>query len=75
MQPNIDITKTAPVLTQEGGRIWQQGFMLRKVSRFITGSEEDQVVPIPVFYDPSTGEICKEGMPQQMNFLFDEPEE
>lgn len=71
-QINLNIEKTQPILTKEGGRVWQQGFVLRKASRFLTGSEEDQIIPIPIFYDPQTGEICTEGMPQGMNFLFEE---
>ena len=36
-QPQIDLSKTTSIPTQEGGDIWKQGFILRKVSRFITG--------------------------------------
>ena len=74
-QLNLDITKTTPILTKEGGKIWQQGFVLRKASRFLTGSNEDQIIPIPIFFDPISGEICKEGMPQQMDFLFEDESE
>lgn len=74
-QLNLDITKTTPILTKEGGKIWQQGFVLRKASRFLIGGGEDQIIPIPVFYDPQTGEICKEGMPSQMDFLFEDGED
>jgi len=75
MQPNqlnLDITKTQPILTKEGGRVWQQGFVLRKASRFLLGSEEDMLVPIQVFFCPQTGEICKDGLPRGMEFLFEE---
>jgi hypothetical protein len=71
-QLNLDISKTTPILTKDGGRVWQQGFVLRKASRFLTGSDEDQIIPIPIFYDPVSGEICKDGMPKQMDFLFEE---
>ena len=37
--------------------IFQQGFLLRKVSKFVAGTGEDAVMPIPVFYEPSTGKI------------------
>ncbi len=36
-QPQIDLSKTTSVPTEGGGQIFQQGFVLRKVSRFITG--------------------------------------
>lgn len=74
-QLNLDISKTTPILTKDGGKVWSQGFVLRKASRFLLGSDEDQIIPIPVFYDPISGEICKEGMPAQMDFLFEDAEE
>lgn len=74
-QLNLDITKTQPILTKNGGKVWQQGFILRKASRFLTGSNEDQIIPIPVFYDSSNGDICREGMPENMSFLFEDESE
>lgn len=73
MQPltqNLDITKTTPIFNKEGGLVWQQGFLLRKASRFLTATDEDQIIPIPIFYNPETGEINEEGMPENMKFLF-----
>jgi hypothetical protein len=69
-QLNLDITKTSPILTKEGGKVWQQGFILRKASRFLTGSNEDHLIPIQVFFDPKTGEICEDGLPQELLNLF-----
>lgn len=74
-QLNLDISKTTPVLTKTGGKIWQQGFIIRKASRFLIGSDADQIIPIPVFYDPESGEISREGMPDNMNFLFEDESE
>ena len=73
-QPQLDLEKTTPILTKDGGKIWQQGYILRKASRFLTGGDTDNVIPIPIFYDPTTGEISREGMPSQMNFLFEDKE-
>jgi hypothetical protein len=75
MSLNLDISKTSPVLTKTGGKIWQQGFIIRKASRFLIGSDEDQIIPIPVFYDPESGEISREGMPDNMSFLFEDESE
>lgn len=69
-QLNLDISKTTPVLTKTGGKIWQQGFIIRKASRFLTGSEIDTLIPVQVFYDPKTLEICEDGLPQEMLDLF-----
>jgi len=74
MQPqmNLDLTKTTPILTAAGGKIWHQGYLLRKVSKFITGTNEDNVLPIQVFYDPETGEILKDGLPDEFKFILED---
>jgi hypothetical protein len=73
MQPqmNLDLTKTTPILTPNGNKIWHQGYILRKVSKFVTGTTEDNVLPIQVFYDPETGEILKEGLPSELKFIIE----
>ena len=65
-QPQIDLTKTTIVETSEGGKIWAQGYTLRKVSKFITGTSEDALVPIPIFYDPETKEILGDTLPKEI---------
>ena len=71
-QLSLDIKKTTPILTAAGGKIWHQGYILRKVSKFVTGSPEDNVLPIQVFYDPETGEILKEGLPEELKFIIED---
>jgi len=51
-QPNIDLKSTTSIETPEGNKIFNQGMILRKVSKFVVGAKEDAVMPIPVFYDP-----------------------
>jgi hypothetical protein len=70
-QPQIDLGKTTSIETENGGKVWQQGFVLRKVSRFITNSSEDAVLPIPVFYDPETGKILDQGLPPELRGEYD----
>ena len=65
-QMNLDLSKTTTIDTPSGGKIWQQGMILRKVSKFITGTSEDAVIPIPVFYDPETNEILGDTLPQEL---------
>ena len=65
-QPNIDLKNTTPIKTEGGGRIWQQGALLRKVSKFVTGTDSDAVMPIPVFYDPETGKILEDSLPKEL---------
>ena len=70
-QPQVDLSKTTTIETESGGKIFQQGFILRKVSRFITNSPEDAVMPIPVFYDPDTGKILGQGLPPEIRGDYD----
>lgn len=65
-QMNLDLSKTTPINTPSGGKIWQQGMILRKVSKFVTGTTEDAIVPIPVFYDPETGDILEDTIPKEI---------
>jgi len=65
-QPQIDLSKTTIIPNGSGGEIFKQGFILRKVSRFITGGNEDAVLPIPVFYDGATGKILKDTLPPEI---------
>jgi len=70
-QPSIDLSKTTPLTTESGGDIWKQGYILRKVSRFITNSSEDAILPIPVFYDAETGKILKDTLPPELRGDYD----
>lgn len=65
-QPQIDLSKTTSIETPSGGKIWQQGVILRKVSRFVTGTDEDALLPIPVFYDPETKKILTDSVPKDL---------
>ena len=74
-QPNIDLKNTTPIETEGGGRIWQQGALLRKVSKFVTGASEDGIVPIPVFFDPETKQILEDTIPKEIreDYKYDPP--
>jgi hypothetical protein len=39
---------------------------LRKVSKFVSGTPEDALVPIPVFYDLDTKKILAESLPKEL---------
>ena len=64
--PPIDLNNTTGIKNSKGGSIFQQGVILRTVSKFIAGTEDDAVVPIPVFYDPETGKILTTGLPKEL---------
>ena len=65
-QMNLDLSKTTPIDTPSGGKIWQQGIILRKVSKFVTGTTEDAIVPIRIFYDTETGKILEDTLPREL---------
>ena len=65
-QMNLDLSKTTAIDTPSGGKIWQQGMIIRKVSKFVVGAQEDALVPIPVFYDPETGKILEDTLPKEL---------
>ncbi len=51
MNVNIDIKNTKAITSPEGNQVFQEGVILRKVSRFVTGTQEDGIIPVPVFFD------------------------
>ena len=65
-QMNLDLSKTTGIDTPSGGKIWQQGVIVRKVSKFVGGAQEDAIVPIPVFFDPATGYILEDTLPKDL---------
>ena len=65
-QPQIDLKNTQAVKTSEGTSVFQQGVILRKVSKFVAGTNEDALMPIPVFYDPETNKILTDSVPKDL---------
>ncbi len=65
-QPQIDLNNTQAVNNFDGGNVFQQGVILRKVSKFVTGTNEDALMPIPVFFDPSTKKILTDSVPKEL---------
>lgn len=64
--PPIDLKNTTEVKNFNGGSVFSQGVILRKVSKFVTGAEEDGLLPIPVFFDPSTNKILTDSVPRDL---------
>jgi len=72
MNVNIDIKNTRPITSPEGNQVFAEGVILRKVSRFVTGTQEDGVIPIPCFYDVATGKVLIELLPKELRAEFEE---
>lgn len=71
---NINLANTQPIKATSGSQIFAQGVILRRVSRFVAGTDEDAIMPIPCFYDVQTGEILLETLPKEIRAEY-EPEE
>ncbi len=69
-QPQFDISNFLPqstAVTSEGeNHIFVEGVLLRKISKFLLASDKDGIIPIPCFYDPKTGEILLDMLPQAL---------
>jgi hypothetical protein len=71
-QLNIDMKNTTAVKTPDGGVVFQQGMILRQVSKFVAGTDEDAIMPLPVFYDVATGKILKDTIPPELREEYSE---
>ena len=63
---NIDFKNTTAVEGFDGGYLFGQAFLMRKVSKFVTGGDEDGLLPIPVFYDLETKKIIPDSIPPEL---------
>ena len=68
-QLNIDFKNTTPIEGFDGGQLFGQAFVIRKVSKFVTGGTEDALLPIPVFYDMETKKIVLDSIPKELNYF------
>jgi hypothetical protein len=71
LNANIDIKNTTAITNEDNRQIFQEGVLLRKVSKFITGTSEDGVIPIPCFYEPTTGKVLTELLPKELREEFE----
>lgn len=64
-QPKVNINDTQMV-TDGDNAVYSEGILLRKVSRFLAGTDEDQLVPIPIVYNVKTGKPLFEMIPAEV---------
>ena len=65
-QPNVKLEDTTSFETPDGNKIFQQGVLLRKVSKFVAGTDEDAVMPIPVFFCPDSKKLVGLPLPPEI---------
>ena len=68
-QTNLNITmdKTTPIVCEECGcETFTQVTFLREVSRFIAGTDQDALVPIPSFACSKCGHVNEKFQPKNL---------
>jgi hypothetical protein len=65
-QLNIDFQNTTSVEGFDGGKLFGQAVVIRKVSKFLVGSDEDMLIPVPVFYDLDSRRILLDSLPPEI---------
>jgi len=64
---NISLDKTTGINCDEcENNSFQEVVLLRKASRFITGTAQDAMIPIPVFACSKCGHVNDEFLPMQL---------
>ena len=58
------------VVSEDGNQVFAEGVILRKVSRFVTGTQEDGIIPVPCFYDVKTGKVLVDLLPKELKEMF-----
>ena len=68
----LDLKNTISVTGFDEGHLFGQAFLLRKVSKFVVGGNEDGLLPIPVFYDLDTRKIIKDSIPTELREEYED---
>jgi hypothetical protein len=64
---NIPLEKTQEVVCEKcNGKVFQEGLMLRKASKFLTGTTQDALIPLPVFSCAACGWVNEEFLPEPL---------
>ena len=62
---NVALKDTTPIACEEcQSEVFKEGVLLRKVSRFVTGTSQDALMPIPVFACAKCGHVNADFMPK-----------
>ena len=67
MNLNISLDKTKEIACEKcGNNVFQEGVLLRKASRLLTGTAQDALIPIPVFACSKCNHVNDEFLPPQL---------
>jgi len=66
-QPKIDLSKAKEISCQEcGGTVFIPGTKFLKISKIVTGTPNDAIVPVELYLCGDCGEICEELLPNEL---------
>lgn len=67
LKPQVKLSQTEPIICEEcGNQVFIPGTLLRKVSRFISMTDQDGLIPIQVFACSKCGHVNKDFLPLEM---------
>lgn len=73
-QPQFPLEQTSGILCEECNHpFFKASVILRKVSRFLTGTDKDAIIPIQVFACAKCNHVNKEFLPEPVKDLYNEP--
>jgi DNA-directed RNA polymerase subunit RPC12/RpoP len=65
---NVPLKDTQPIICENcGHNVFVEGLMLRKVSKFVTGTTQDAIMPIPTFACVKCGHVNEAFLPKDKN--------
>ena len=66
-KPQIDLSKATELKCQScGGNVFIPATKFLKVSKIITGTPNDAIIPVELYLCGDCGEICDELLPEQL---------
>ena len=65
-QMQVDLTTTSGVKNSKGTSIFKSAVILRKISKYVAGTDSDAIMPILVFIDPYNDKIVADGLPLEL---------
>ena len=65
-QMQVDLTTTTAVKNSKGTSVFKSAVILRKISKYVAGTDADAIMPIPVFIDPYNDKIVADGLPMEL---------
>ena len=58
MEDNRNINTSPIEVCECGNKVWLNGFILKRISKLLTKSGDDEMMPIPIFYCSKCGELA-----------------